>query len=128
MRLEKINSGKGLTLCAICEKNRLPEWIKFIEKMTQEKPNEADKIIQFISALCDTPNLIYKNPQKYEKYTDEICCLKPTKSIRLLCFHDGRNLIIVTHGVTKKVRTDKKYQREIKRALEYKTRYFNEKP
>lgn len=127
MGLMKLKSGKNLTLCAFCESNHAPEWVEFIRKLERQNPHEADKIFQFFDLLCDSPNLIYKNPEKYAKYSDDIYCLKPSKSVRLMCFHDGRTLVIITHGVIKKTKSDKRYQREILYALKCKKRYFDEK-
>ncbi len=118
----------ALSLYCISEKDRVPEFVPFIQEVGRSDANSKKKIIKFFETLAHEPDHIRKNEQKYEKMkgVDDIYELKPTGQIRFFAFYDTDQSLCITHGYIKKVNdSDKKHKAEIERAIRTKAAYNN---
>lgn len=93
--------------------------------------NQDDKIQQKIEYVLDLIRFERQVPKKFYKYLEdsdgiyEVKILTAFKSLRLLCFHDDGNLIVLVNCFVKK--TQKTPKKEIKLAERLKKEYYKEK-
>lgn len=92
---------------------------------------QDDKIQQKIEYVLDLIRFEKQVPKKFYKYLEdsdgiyEVKVLTTFKSLRLLCFHDEGNLIVLVNCFVKK--TQKTPKKEIKLTERLKKEYFKEK-
>ena len=109
-----------------------------VRKITAYKNNFVDfyktqeeKVQQKIEFVLDLVRYEKQVPQKFFKHLKntegiyEVRVITSFKSIRILCFFDGDELIVLTNCFLKK--TQKTPQKEIKMAEKLKREYENEK-
>ena len=94
----------------------------------REQDNKIQQKIEFVLDLIRFEKQVPKKFFKALEGTDgiyEVRVITTFKSIRILCFFDKGNLIVLTNSFIKK--TQKTPKKEIKQAEKLKKEYLNEK-
>lgn len=105
--------------------------IAYKERFVDFYNAQDDKIQRKMEYALDFVRFEKQVPKKFFKYlknTDgiyEVIVITPFKSIRILCFQDEGNLVVLTNCFIKK--TQKTPKREIKLAERLKKEYLNDK-
>jgi hypothetical protein len=103
------------------EHNGRCELLDFIQALETSSGPELAKLIRLLDWTADSGKL--RNPEKFKSLTDDIHEFKTHGGVRVLCFFDGRNIIVLTNGFIKK----KNYGPEIERANNLKLTYLSTK-
>ncbi len=102
-------------------KNNFIDFYKKQDARTQEK---IEFVFDLLRHEINVPNKFYKSLANTNGIW-EIRVIQTFKNIRILCFQDKGNVIILTNCFLKK--TQKTPKKEIKLAEKLKKEYFNEK-
>jgi hypothetical protein len=112
----KVKSGNEYDIYALEEGNR-SDIIDFLKLLKDSNSIEFTKLTALFDWTADVGKI--RNPQKFKLLGDDIHEFKTYGGVRVLCFFDGRCMVILTNGFMKK----KKYEPEIKRAVNLKYKY-----
>ena len=116
MLARKVKSGNEYDIYALEEGDRC-EIADYLRLLKESNNIEFAKLTALFDWTADVGKI--KNPQKFKLLDDGIHEFKTHGGVRVLCFFDGRCMVILTNGFMKK----KKYEPEIKRALNLKYKY-----
>ena len=116
----KIKSGKMFDFYAI-EQNSQCGLLDFLTEISRSNPVEFNKLIKDIDRTAD--NGLIRNTEKFKTLDNGIHEFKTYGGIRVLCFFDGRRIIVLTNGFMKR----KKYEPEITRAINLRAKYIESK-
>ncbi|MFH1000402.1 MAG: type II toxin-antitoxin system RelE/ParE family toxin [Bacteroidota bacterium] len=105
----------------IAYKNNFAEFHKSQEEKVQRK---IEFVLDFVRFEKQVPQKFFKHLQNTDEIY-EVRVITTFKSIRILCFFDGEDLIVLTNCFLKK--SQKTPQKEIKMAEKLKREYITEK-
>jgi hypothetical protein len=110
----RICGGNACEIYAL-EQNGKSELLEFLAGIPEKER------IPLMRALDWTAEQgLLRNERRFKRLTDEISEFKTHGGIRVLCFMDGRRIVVLTNGFTKK----KKYDSEIRRAENLRLAYL----
>ncbi len=112
----KVKSGDEYDIYAIEDGGRC-EMLDFLCSLRTSNSAEFGKLTALFDVIAENGKI--NNPQKFKYLTDGIYEFKTYGGVRVLCFFDGHCIVVLTHGFMKK----KKYDSEIKRAVNMKYKY-----
>lgn len=106
---------------------------EFLDRLRKSRLNDAKKFHTTFSTICSVEH--YSNKEKFKNLGDGIYEIK-INGLRLYCFKDtsgdfrvvtesSNHLILACNGGTKN--TQREQQRDIKKAQDIRTQYFNAK-
>jgi phage-related protein len=112
----KVKAGNEYDIYAIEDGGRC-EILDFLSSLEASNRVEFSKLIALFDMTADMGRIT--NPHKFKLLDDGIYEFKTHGGVRVLCFFDGRCIVVLTHGFMKK----KKIDSEIKRAVNLKYKY-----
>jgi len=115
MRAVDLYSGDKWSIRALADSHRC--WAQ--EYISTLQPSDRKRLVSLLSRTVDHGPP--RNREKFKKLEGEIFEFKSYQD-RLLCFFDGRNVLIVTHGYRKK--SNKAPKSEIERAAALRAAYL----
>ena len=122
IKINAIYEGKSLSIHEIVE-NDNSKLQKYLGGLDQTAATVVDYNLNYI-AEHGTP----RNTQRFRHEGDGIYAIKILQhQIRILCFFDGRKMLILTHGFNKKYQKGDRLKREIAKAKKIKDRYMKQK-
>ena len=116
----KVNTGNRYDFYAL-EQSGKCEIIDFLRELERVNKREFEKLVRDFD--WTSKNGLIKNPEKFKPLGDNIYEFKTHGGVRVLCFLDGRCIVVLTNGFMKK----KKYDSEIQRAINLKVKYLTAK-
>jgi|ERR1039458_2311802 transketolase C-terminal domain/subunit len=120
MVLLKVKPGVSYEIYALEDGGRC-EVLDFLSILAVANQREFEKLIKDFDRTADTG--LIRNPEKFKLLVDGIYEFKTYGGVRILCFLDGRHIVVLTNGFMKK----KKYDSEIQRAINLRVKYMNAK-
>jgi hypothetical protein len=116
----KIIPGREFDLYAL-EHNGRRELLDFLVELRASANAEFLKLLRAFdrTAACG----LMKNEQRFKRLTPDIYEFKTFGGVRVLCFREGRSIIILTNGFKKK----KKYDDEIVKAKHLRSAFLTAK-
>jgi len=122
IKTNAICEGESLSIHEIVE-NDNSKFQKYLAGLDQTAATLVGYTLNFI-AEHGTPG----NIQRFRHEGDGIYAIKILQyQIRILCFFDGRKMLILTHGFNKKYQKGDRLKREIAKAKKTKDRYMKQK-
>ncbi len=115
----KIKAGKLFDFYAM-EQDGQCDLLDFLMELKKSNEREFHKLVKDFDRTADVG--VIRNMEKFKALDDGIHEFKTYGGVRVLCFFDGR-LIIVTNGFMKR----KKYDSEISKAINLRVKYRNAK-
>lgn len=103
------------------EHNGHHELLDFLNEIKQHHESEFAKLVRSFDRTAD--HGLIQNPEKFKRLSDTISEFKTGGGVRILCFLEGRSIIVLTNGFKKK----KKYDDEITRAENLRLAYLEAK-
>jgi hypothetical protein len=116
----KVKSGVCFDICALEDDGRC-ELLDFLRILAIANDREFAKLLKDLDRTAD--NGLIRNREKFKLLVDGIYEFKTYGGVRVLCFLDGRCMVVLTNGFMKK----KKYDSEIERAINLRVKYMNAK-
>jgi hypothetical protein len=116
----KITPGKAFDIYAL-EQNGRRELLDFLIELKGSSKKDFDRLTSLFDRTADIGRI--RNEYMFKRLTSDIYEFKTFTGVRVLCFFDGRNIVILTNGFRKK----KKYDDEIGRAAHLRANYLNAK-
>jgi putative component of toxin-antitoxin plasmid stabilization module len=92
---------------------------EFLLELHRSNSIEFAKLVKDLDRTADSG--IIRNPEKFKLLHDGIYEFKTHGGIRVLCFLDGRRIIVLTNGFMKK----KKYDSDIQKAINLRVKYLD---
>jgi len=117
----KIRAGKECDLYALQQNNRT-ELLDFLVELRRSAVREYAKIMTLFTRTADFGPLFGVH-ERFKRLQNDIFEFKTHGGVRILCFFDGRSIIVLTNGFKKK----KEYADEITRAMNLRMAYLNAK-
>jgi len=112
--------GKVFDIFAL-EHNGRRELLDFLVDLQMSSRREFVKLTRYLDWTKDSGLL--KNEYIFKRLTIDIYEFKTHGGIRILCFVDGRSIVVLTNGFKKK----KKYDDEISKAANLRLAYLSAK-
>lgn len=116
----KINRGKVFDIYTL-EQNGRCELLDFLIALKASSWQDFARITKLFDYMAENGRI--RNEQKFKRLTPDIQEFKTFGGVRVLCFFDGRSIVVLTNGFKKK----KKYADEITRAENMRLSYLNAK-
>jgi hypothetical protein len=116
----KIKAGKVCDIYAL-EQNGRCELMDFLIALEASSVQDFARITRLLDYTAKNGRI--RNEQMFKRLTPDIQEFKTFGGVRVLCFFDGRCMVILTNGFKKK----KKYDDEITRAENIRVNYLNAK-
>jgi hypothetical protein len=105
----------------VLEEDGKSELLDFLNVLAVANEREFAKLIKDFDRTADTG--LIRNPEKFKALENGISEFKTHGGVRVLCFIDGRKVIVLTNGFMKK----KNYDSDIKRAYNLRVKYLTAK-
>jgi hypothetical protein len=116
----KIKRGATYEIFAL-EDNGQCDLLDFLFEVQQSNSAEFGKLVRDLDRTAE--NGLMRNPEKFKMLSAGIHEFKTHGGIRVLCFLDGKRIIVLTNGFMKK----KKYDSDIQRAVNLRVKYADAK-
>jgi hypothetical protein len=116
----KVKTGAVFDLYALELSGRC-ELLQFLSEICGSAPAEFGKLIRLFDWTTQYGTL--NNKEKFKRLNADVQEFKTNGGVRVLCFRDGRSIIVLTNGFKKK----KDYADEIARAEQLRVLYLNAK-
>lgn len=116
----KIKSGPFCEIYAIEQNGKCPLF-DFLLALRGSARRDFDRLVRLLDWMTDVGRII--NEEKFKRLTPDIHEFKTHGGVRVLCFFDGRCMIILTNGFKKK----KRYVDEITKAENLRLTYLSAK-
>jgi phage-related protein len=97
------------------------EFIRFYESQILKVQDKIDQVFTILKYQKQVPIKFFKKLNGFENLY-EIRVITAFKSIRIMCFKEGDQLIILTHAFVKK--SQKTPKKELNKALNLKKEYY----
>jgi hypothetical protein len=117
----KIRAGCACDIYVLEHNGRIA-LMDFLSGLESSAHKEYVKIMALLARTADHGPM-YGNYERFKRLRDDIFEFKTHGGVRILCFFDGRSIIVLTNGFKKK----KEYADEIIRAVHLRTAYMNAK-